>query len=97
MGLFLQSFVLFLFHLEILLIDRDAELARLLAVLDAVHSHGMVPPRFAVLLVLDIQSNHITVQLSLVVCRRPNVAGAGRGSVEVQVLILSRDGRARKQ
>jgi hypothetical protein len=97
LGLLLQSFVMFLFFLEIFLIHRDAEFTRLLAVFDAVHPHGMVPPRFAVLLVLDIQPDEIAIQFSEVVRGGLNKAGASGGIGEVRLGFLGGDGRVREQ
>ena len=97
LGLLLQSFVMFLFFLEIFLIHRDAEFTRLLAVFDAVHPHGMVPSGFLVLLVLDIQPDEIPIQFSEVVSGRLDVAGACRGISEVRLGFLGGEGRVREQ
>jgi len=97
LGLLLQSFVMFLFFLEIFLIHRDAEFTRLLAVFDAVHPHGMVPVRFLILPVLDVQPDEIAIQLSEVVSGHLNVAGTSRGIGEVRLCFLGGDGRVREQ
>src|ERR1700730_16171371 len=96
LGLLLQSFVMFLFFLEIFLIHRDAEFTRLLAVFDAVHPHGMVPVRFLILPVLDVQPDEIAIQLSEVVSGVLNIARASRGIGEVRLVFLGGDGRVRE-
>ena len=97
MGPLLQSFVMFLFFLEIFLIHRDAEFTRLLAVFDAVHPYGMVPVRFLVLTVSDVQPNEIPIQFSEVVNGGLNIAGASGGIGEVRLCFLGGDGRIRDQ
>lgn len=97
LGLLLQSFVMFLFFLEIFLIHRDAELTRLLAVFDAVHPHRMSPARFLALPILDVQPDEIPIQFSEVVSGHLNSAGASGGIGEVRFCFLGGDGRVGEQ
>jgi hypothetical protein len=97
LGLLLQSFVVFLFFLEIFLIHRDAEFSRLLAVFDAVHPHRMGPARFLVLPVLNIQPNEIPIQFSEVVSGHLNRAGASYSIGKVGLCFLGGDGRVGEQ
>jgi hypothetical protein len=97
LGLPQQSFVLFLFFVEVLFVHRDAELSRLLTVFDAEHPHGTVPPRSAVLLVLNLYPNEIAIQESEIVMGCLNVAGKTRGPIEVGLFFLGRDGRVSEQ